>query len=79
MQSKVPHGIPVPNLLGWRIWAGLSRDELGALARLSSFTIRQIEAGRLTRFSNIGRLANALGIDRKELLHSLPEPEQVRA
>lgn len=79
MNDRAPSGIPVPYLRAWRLWAGLGQTELGQAARVDPFTIRKIENGKPASFSVVGKLAEALKLSRQQLLHSLPEPEQVRA
>ena len=76
---KISRGIPVPYLSTWRIWAGLSREELAKASGLYPGTIHNIELGEPALFTSIGKLAQALGLSRQQLLHSLPESEQVRA
>jgi predicted transcriptional regulator len=77
MSSNPIGAIPIPNLRKWRFWAGLSQEELATAARVKKLTILEIENGRAARFSTIGRIAEALEISRKELIHAMPEPDRV--
>ncbi len=79
MRNRAPNGIQVPNLRAWRLWAGLSQDELAAQAGVHKITLQDIERGTLAQFSTVGRLSRALGIERIRLLHGLPEPDMVSA
>ena len=77
MNTRAPSGMLIPNLRSWRLYVGLGQRELGEVAGVSAFTIRNIENGSPAKFPTIGKLANALGVSRKELLYSSPEPEKV--
>jgi transcriptional regulator with XRE-family HTH domain len=73
-------GLTVPHLRGWRLYKGLEQEELGRLAGVTPTTISRLENGATARIGTIRRLAEALKIDREELLHSkAPEGERPAA
>ena len=79
MNTRAPSGIAIPHLRAWRLSVGLGQSELGNVAGVSPFTIRNIENGELAKFPTIGKLASALKLTRQQLLYTQPLPEQVGA
>ncbi len=65
-------GLTIPYLLAWRQWRALGQEELAAKAGVTLTTISRLENGQSARMSTIGKLADALGITREELLRTQP-------
>jgi DNA-binding XRE family transcriptional regulator len=70
-ESNEPH---LPYLRAWRIWRGLSQQELADLSGVSKTTIVHLEKGRATpHFVTVAKLATALNLTREQLLHTKPK------
>ena len=64
----------LPYLRAWRVWRGLSQQELADKAGISKTTIVQLEHGRaVPHFVTVAKLASALGLTREQLLHAKPK------
>lgn len=64
----------LPYLRAWRVWRGLSQQELADRSGVGKSTIIQLEKGRATpHFVTIDKLATALNLTREQLLHTRPK------
>lgn len=73
MTAKERRGIPLPYLRAWREWRGITQDELKDLSGVTVATISHIENGAPARLDTIRRLAEALKIEREDLMRKQPE------
>ncbi len=72
----VSKGIPLPHLRTWREWVGINQDELGKRSGVSAVSISRIENGGIARFGTVQKLADGLGINKEQLMHSEPTKEK---
>ena len=64
----------IPYLRAWRVWRGLSQQELADQAGISKTTVVQLEHGRaVPHFVTVAKLAVALNLTREQLLHTKPK------
>lgn len=66
------HLVPAPGLLYWRDRRMLTQDDLSAKSGVARSNIARLEAGGVTRFSTLRKLAAALDIE-PEALRQPPE------
>ena len=76
MDERHHRDIPLPYLRQWRERHFLTQSELGEKADVAYATISRIENGGGAKLQTIGKLANALGITREQLIRT--EPEKIR-
>lgn len=62
----------LPRLLHFRTAAALTQEELADRAGLERLTVSRIERGKAARMPTVRKLAEALGVQPRELM----EPEQ---
>lgn len=68
-----PWGHYIPHLEEWRRYRVLSAIELAAMAGVSNSFIGHLEAGRKRAApETIGRIADALGVTREQLIRTRP-------
>jgi transcriptional regulator with XRE-family HTH domain len=69
--------VPLPYLRAWRLHALLSQDELTRRSGIAKTSIIRLEKGRQGAIlSTVGRLSQALGISRQQLVYEQPEPRE---
>ncbi|HYT36383.1 MAG TPA: helix-turn-helix transcriptional regulator [Ktedonobacteraceae bacterium] len=73
MTEQQQKRVEIPYLRAWRMWRGLSIQELAKLAGVSVTTISRLENGvSQPNFSTLHRLARGLNLTREQLLHNRP-------
>ena len=65
-------GIKLPYLRAWREWRALKQEELAKLAGITETTISRVENGMPARIDTIGKLADALKVERERLIRAQP-------
>ncbi len=72
------HRPALPYLVLWRVWKGYSQRELARQAHVARATITHLETAQgRANFVTVGKLAQALGLTREQLIHEIPHTSAV--
>jgi transcriptional regulator with XRE-family HTH domain len=78
MAERGRRGLSVPRLEAWRLEHALTQRELAEHADVSRGTVVRAEAGEPISLPNVRKLAKALGISVRDLLHKDPGESKAR-
>lgn len=74
--AEYTRGRPLPYLKAWRMHKLMGQTELAQRAGLAKSTVARAERGdEIVSFTNIKRLASALGVSGHELVETDPEQQ----
>ena len=72
--SPRPDLVAAPQLRAWRHERAMPQQQLASAAGVDISTVQRLEAGGVARLSTIRKLADALGVEPRDLMAQPPAP-----